>query len=86
MKRILNALAAVVIAAGLAVLPATAQVSPDTGATPDSPAPMAPYANPRHDDGGFDYGWLGLIGLAGLLGLFRKHDHREDIRPGVNPR
>ena len=35
----------------------------------------------RHDDNGFDTGWLGLIGLAGLLGLKRRHDVRErDIR------
>ena len=30
-----------------------------------------------HDDNGFDKGWLGLIGLAGLLGLKRRHDVRE---------
>jgi MYXO-CTERM domain-containing protein len=30
----------------------------------------------RHDDG-FDKGWLGLIGLAGLLGLKRRDDVRE---------
>ena len=31
----------------------------------------------RHDDDGFDKGWLGLIGLAGLLGLKRRDDVRE---------
>jgi hypothetical protein len=30
----------------------------------------------RHDDdNGFDKGWLGLIGLAGLLGLKRRDEH-----------
>ena len=27
-----------------------------------------------NDEGTFDYGWLGLIGLAGLLGLKKKDD------------
>ena len=31
----------------------------------------------RHDDNGFDKGWLGLIGLAGLLGLKRRDDVRD---------
>jgi MYXO-CTERM domain-containing protein len=29
-------------------------------------------------DSGFDWGWLGLLGLAGLLGMKRKDDH--DVR------
>jgi hypothetical protein len=34
----------------------------------------------RHDDDGFDKGWLGLIGLAGLLGLKRRDDvHKRDV-------
>jgi hypothetical protein len=31
----------------------------------------------RHDDNGFDKGWFGLIGLAGLLGLKRREDVRD---------
>lgn len=31
----------------------------------------------RHKDDGFDKGWLGLIGLAGLLGLKRREDVRD---------
>lgn len=84
MKRILNTLATVAIAVGLAALPGFAQTSPDPGATPDSPMTTAPYGNPNVHDGGFDYGWLGLIGLAGLIGLFRKGDHRHDIRSGID--
>jgi MYXO-CTERM domain-containing protein len=33
----------------------------------------------RHDDNGFDKGWLGLIGLAGLLGLKRRDDVRDRV-------
>jgi len=34
------------------------------------------------DDGGTDYGWIGLLGLAGLAGLMgRKRDDRVDVRP-----
>ncbi|MEJ7793231.1 MAG: WGxxGxxG family protein [Gaiellaceae bacterium] len=33
------------------------------------------------DDGGTDYGWIGLLGLAGLAGLMgRKRDDRVDVR------
>ena len=32
-------------------------------------------ADRRNDDNGFDKGWLGLIGLAGLLGLKRRDEH-----------
>jgi MYXO-CTERM domain-containing protein len=34
----------------------------------------------RHDDDGFDKGWLGLLGLAGLFGLKRRDD--RDARLG----
>lgn len=37
------------------------------------------------DDDGMDWGWLGLIGLAGLLGLKRSEPHRDTAgRPVVN--
>ena len=36
-----------------------------------------------HDDNGFDAGWLGLVGLAGLLGLKRR-DRDEVKRSEVN--
>jgi MYXO-CTERM domain-containing protein len=33
------------------------------------------------EDGGSDYGWIGLLGLAGLAGLMgRKRDDRTDVR------
>jgi MYXO-CTERM domain-containing protein len=42
----------------------------------------------RDDDNDRDYGWIGLLGLAGLLGLRRKHDdHRADVhRTSTNTR
>ena len=33
-----------------------------------------------HDDDGFDKGWLGLVGLAGLLGLKRRD--RDEVKRG----
>lgn len=30
-------------------------------------------------DGGFDLGWVGLLGLAGLMGLKRDHTRRHDV-------
>ena len=42
-------------------------VAQDTGTLPAD----------RHNDNGFDKGWLGLIGLAGLLGLKRREDVRD---------
>lgn len=54
-------------------------------------APVADTAVPyerEDDDADFPWGLLGLIGLAGLLGRKRDHDHvhvdrRDDIRPRV---
>jgi MYXO-CTERM domain-containing protein len=55
------------LAAGLALTTATAQTATDTStsATTDT---NATHMNDRR---GFDWGWLGLLGLAGLLGLRR---------------
>jgi len=33
----------------------------------------------RHDDRGFDYGWLGLAGLIGLLGLLPRNQGGSGI-------
>jgi hypothetical protein len=39
----------------------------------------------RRDNRGFDWGWLGLIGLAGLIPLFTRRDnhHGTPARGGV---
>jgi hypothetical protein len=50
------------------------------GVTSPSPAAaqdQGPVPSDRHNDNGFDKGWLGLIGLAGLLGLKRREDVRD---------
>lgn len=47
---------------GVASMPALAQ-DDTTGTTTQTT---------RNDNGGMDWGWLGLLGLAGLAGLRRK--------------
>ncbi len=62
----------------LLVATATAQT-----ATTDTTNTGSNMNNTRTDDGrGFDYGWLGLLGLAGLLGL-RRPAVRDDLRTGT---
>jgi len=55
------------LAAGLALSTATAQTATDTSGTASGDT----NATHMDDRRGFDWGWLGLIGLAGLLGLRR---------------
>lgn len=60
----------------------TAQSSPTT-TEPTSTQSMG--AGPtdttmnRTDDGDRDMGWIGLLGLAGLLGLRRRHHHDDPM-------
>jgi MYXO-CTERM domain-containing protein len=49
---------------------ANAQTATDTASTASGTSTTSTHPDDRR---GFDYGWLGLIGLAGLLGL-RKRD------------
>lgn len=59
----------------------TAQSTPATeptatqsmGAGPDDPTLN------RTSDGDRDIGWIGLLGLAGLLGLRRRHHHDDSM-------
>ncbi len=55
------------VAAGLALATANAQTGTDTSST----ATNSMTTTHTDDRRGFDWGWLGLLGLAGLLGLRR---------------
>lgn len=55
------------VVAGLALTTANAQTGTDTSST----ATNSMTTTRTDDRRGFDWGWLGLLGLAGLLGLRR---------------
>ncbi|NJM59708.1 MAG: WGxxGxxG-CTERM domain-containing protein [Oscillatoriales cyanobacterium RU_3_3] len=82
-----KAIGAGVIAAGLAILPANLPASAQTNTAPgtNSTDTTTTTTTPRSDvynaetDRDFDWGWLGLLGLSGLLGLIpRKRE--EPVR------
>jgi MYXO-CTERM domain-containing protein len=62
---------AIALAAAVS-MPAFSQGS-STGATGTTTAPTDTTVR-RDSDRGFDWGWLGLLGLAGLIGLRRQPD------------
>ena len=72
-------LAIVLLGVILTVLPGRAQTASDP-ARSDAATPQtsAPYQNRTDDRRGFDWGWLGLIGLAGLLG----HRRTDNVSRG----
>jgi MYXO-CTERM domain-containing protein len=64
------------ITAAIALSGSTAAWSQGTSTAGDGTMTVA---DTRQDDDGDKWGWLGLLGLAGLLGLKRRdhdHDHR----------
>ena len=82
-----KAIGAGIIAAGLAILPAHLPASAQTNTAPgtNSRDTTTTTTTPRSDvysaetDRDFDWGWLGLLGLSGLLGLIpRKRE--ENVR------
>ncbi|HEY9811187.1 MAG TPA: WGxxGxxG family protein [Halomicronema sp.] len=77
-----NLIGASVVAASLAVLPATLPASAQTN-TPSGTDTTTTSPNYRTDDvrttdttrdNDFDWGWLGLLGLLGLAGLARRKE------------
>ncbi|MEG5032959.1 WGxxGxxG family protein [Microcoleus sp. AT3-D2] len=80
-----KAIGAGIIAAGLAIAPAHLPASAQTDTTPGTNNTTTTTTTPRSDvytaetDRDFDWGWLGLLGLSGLLGLIpRKRE--ENVR------
>ena len=71
MRSILLKTCAVALATAVS-MPAFSQGS-STGSTAVTPATTDTTVR-RDSDRGFDWGWLGLLGLAGLIGLRRQPD------------
>ncbi|MBD1828343.1 WGxxGxxG-CTERM domain-containing protein [Microcoleus vaginatus GB1-A2] len=80
-----KAIGAGIIAAGLAIAPAHLPASAQTDTTGGTNNTTTTTTTPGSDvataetDRDFDWGWLGLLGLSGLLGLIpRKRE--ENVR------
>ncbi|MEG3845667.1 WGxxGxxG family protein [Microcoleus sp. herbarium19] len=80
-----KAIGAGIIAAGLAIAPAHLPASAQTNTAPGTNSTTTTTTTPRSDvynaetDRDFDWGWLGLLGLSGLLGLMPKK-REENVR------
>ena len=69
--KVLSAVLLAIIVAG----PASAQTGTGTTGTTGGPA----TATAVRDDDGFDWGWIGLLGLAGLAPLFMRRDRPATV-------
>ncbi|MEG3876170.1 WGxxGxxG family protein [Microcoleus sp. herbarium7] len=80
-----KAIGAGIIAAGLAIAPAHLPASAQTNTAPGTNSTTTTTTTPSSDvynaetDRDFDWGWLGLLGLSGLLGLMPKK-REENVR------
>ena len=78
MKRVVIALAVVLMFAPIIIGTSASAQQPAGGGAPD-------YGTQRTDDNDQDWGWVGLLGLTGLLGLRRRreevHIPARDVHP-----
>jgi hypothetical protein len=65
-----------VIACTFTIVGTTTFAAPDTG-NDNNINENAAAGTAADDDDGMDWGWLGLIGLAGLMGMKRRDDRRD---------
>ncbi|HEY1606138.1 MAG TPA: WGxxGxxG family protein [Allosphingosinicella sp.] len=54
--------------------PAAAQTAPDTDVPTETQQRLA-----EGQDSGFDWNWIGLLGLFGLAGLHKRPDYHDSI-------
>lgn len=74
MKKLISLCALIVLSAGLAV----GQQNPPASSTETNNPPTARVDETRPVERKPDYGWIGLLGLTGLLGL-RRRDHQARV-------